>query len=219
MSEVPRPSQDTRDRRSRRSARASSVRDCTPTVRKMRVRWASTVWTLMNSACAISRFVWPAAASSATRRSVSVSGDPAGRRLATRPSSVCVRSIQTVRTEPRERPPSHVSNAARDAPFWRDLRCTSPSVNQATRFAERHLQALVDQDRLFGGSDGRRVVAVGGKDERPSSDAPPRAPPAGPRRRARRSTGSSDAGERHPSVRGPGVLLPRARRSTPSAPA
>ena len=96
----------------------------------------------------------------------------------------------------------------------------------ATNIAERepgqrppkgHLQALVDQDGLFGGSDGAREVSVGGKDERPSPERlRERRAGASPSRPPR--DGLDDASGLVRSGRGPRGPPPRAPRSAPNAP-
>ena len=91
------------------SARRASRRLCD--------RWTSTVCTLTNSAWAISLFVSPRAASSATRRSLGVSspGGPAGR-PPTRSSSEWASRARPVRTELGEGGRRRLQQPAREAP-------------------------------------------------------------------------------------------------------
>ena len=215
MSEVPSPRVRNPGSTSR-SARASSVRDWTPSVRKMRVRWASTVWTLMNRACAISRFVL-ARGGELRDPPLRVRQRRSGRAPAGHATQLRLRAL-----DPDRAPSPSNSGERRLERRPRRRLLARPAADLAEREPgprrpERQLQAgriatASSADRI-----GAVVLALGGQHER-----------VGPerlgerRRRAAPTRPTHDGIERCAAPRrsGPGrrAPRPRARRSSPSGP-
>ena len=115
------------------------MRERTPSLRYAWVSAASTVWTERTSVSATSRFVRPAATSSATRRSAGVSSPDEGARPPIRPSSSCAFRCpqrRAERLEARQRLP-RASRGPPGAAGRGAARCPEPAACARARTGAR----------------------------------------------------------------------------------
>ncbi len=168
------------------SLRVSSTRERTPSFPYTRERCPSTVLVLRNRAAATSRFVRPAATSSATRRSTGVSSPDDGARPPIRASSASARCAHVVapsetktrlaREQQRGRAAVHVVH---ERPHRRKLTLSADDRWHAAIVA-RPRQSAVDRTSRHQRAESSSVdrCARVGSCTKATTEAPPTPPPA-----------------------------------------
>ena len=114
-------------------AASSSLREVMPSLRYVLERWTSTVFGVTNSCCAIALFVCPAAANTATRRSLGVrASGPKTPRVGLRPPAAL--SSSRARSASGRAPHTAASSAARRS----GSRGVGRAAPASPRRAQRH---------------------------------------------------------------------------------